>query len=355
MYYLYQHKQCQTIHTVVIGSGPTGLATSFLLKQQNISHIILEKTAYVASSWYSLWDNYRLAMSVDEIDMPGGGFHPIFDKKMHPTRDQMIDFFKEYATVNQLPIQYSSPVIRVQKNAKGKFEVETLSCVYECENVICCIGPRHEPKLPIDAATLKQHSDIQVIHSQGYRSPKQFSVNDNILVVGSGVTALSIAQDILQNGFKVELACGYTNEEIMLRNKHLYSKKTESKIIPTLTSLLDQGMKNHGRFLSCNSQLLKFMQNDEEHFLPIKEFNVIIFATGYTRSFGILDELFKSSKNQQAIVFKNGLSQISGLYIGGIPEENQQTVIISDGTENARKIVACICENNCQKKFRPKL
>jgi len=355
MYYLYQNKQWQSIHTVVIGSGPTGLAASFLLKQQGVPHVLLEKTEHVASSWYALWDNYRLAMSLDEIDMPGADFYQDSDKNIHPTRYQMISFFKEYARSNKLPIQYLSPVIRVQKNGLDKFEVETLTSVYVCENVICCIGPRHERKLPLDAALLQQREDIQVMHSQDYRSTAQFRPTDKILVVGSGVTALSITQDIMSNGFKVELACGYTSEEIVLRNQHLYAKRKQSKIVPTLADLEQQGLKNHGRFLSCDNQTLKFIQHKQEHSLSIKQYNVFIFATGYTRSFEILGDVLKLNKETKAPLLKNGLSEIPGLYIGGIPPEDQPTVVISDGTENAKKIVADICKVKLVPKIPAKL
>lgn len=82
---------------------------------------------------------------------------------------------------------------------------------------------------------------------------------------------------------------------------------------------------------------------------------MFIFATGYTRSFEILGDVLKLNKGTKAPLLKNGLSEIPGLYIGGIPPEDQPTVVISDSTENAKKIVADICKVKLVPKVPAKL
>lgn len=341
------------VDTIVIGAGPSGLATSYLLLQKGIQHWVLEKENCVASSWGYLWDNFRLAMPAREIDMPGEDAARLYGKNTHLTRDELRDFFTRYAVKNELPIRYSCEVYSVLRNHKGLFYIFTKHYTYVCQNVVCCIGPRQEPKIPHSALKLIENAKLKVLHSSRYRTTAQFQPTDNILVIGSGVSALSIAYDIARQGYGISLACGYDDAELIQRHKHLYESNSDRTIVPTLASLAGLGVKNYGRFVDSDDETIYFSKDHQSHELPLKTFQIIIFATGFEPAFGKLKQLLSVDSSHSIMKSKlaNGKSHIPHLYIGGIPEPKQHTVIISEGTRHAQDIVKDIALNQLEDKF----
>ncbi|MCS5712216.1 NAD(P)-binding domain-containing protein [Candidatus Berkiella aquae] len=341
---LHQFKPTHTIHTIVIGAGPTGLAASYLLKEQNIPHILLEQTQLVASSWHRLWNNYKLAMPAKKVEMPGVNLGDYIRQDQHPSRDEMIAFFEWYAAYHALPICFKSSVLSIRKSFGNKFIVDTNSATYFCDKVICCIGPRQNPKYPIDEAKIAKVTQTQLMHSSDYQSCANFDPAKKVLVVGSGASALSIAYDVLNQGYMVELACAFSQEHILAANQHLYESSDET-IVPTLGFLEEAGILNRGRLIDIVDNTLIFEKESEIAKMVCKDYGVIICATGYQPSFQLLNHLFRYV-DLSLTPKSDCIGEIPGLYIAGIPKENEQTVIISHGTEQAKKIVADIMK--CQ-------
>lgn len=332
-------------HTIVIGAGPTGLATSYLLKQKNIRHILLEKSDKVAASWYALWDNFRMAMPASQIVFPGCHFASQFSPMEHPTRDQMIEFFEGYALQHALPIKFNAFVSQITRTSEGDFIVQVDNQSYRSQNVVCCIGPRHEAKFPLEAKRLCADASTAVIHSSDYRNPSSFEEGSRVLVVGSGLSALSLAQDIHDYGHQVTIACAYDDKEIQQRNPHIFKAKQPAGVIPTLSSLLDRGIKNVGRFMGIDSGKLLFRPQDEVDGYAKNTFDVVLFATGFSCSFTLLNKLLKLDETSDLDHVRTVHSHaIPGLFIAGIPSYNQQTVVITEGTQEAERIVEKISE-----------
>lgn len=331
---LLQFQHVRLTHTVIIGAGPTGLAASYLLKQHGVPHVVLEQSFRAANSWHNLWDNYKLAMKARDIDIPGMLPNQMISEDQHPSRDQMIALFERYAAHYKLPIQFATSVLAVKKKTSNQFEVKTNAYTYLCEKVICCIGPRHEPKFPFDIKPLQALPHLQVMHSRDYRSCQTFPRSGVALVVGSGAGALSIAYDIFKQGYPVELACAHTQAEIVRANQHLYAC-ADVEVVPTLDFLQAKGLVNHGRLEAVIKEELVFTQDALSKRLPLKRYATLIFATGFQRSFKLLKDLLPASVTE----YVNGASDIPGLYIAGIPGANEQTVIISQGSQQVSEIV----------------
>lgn len=340
---LYQFKPIHTTHTIIIGAGPTGLAASYLLKEQSIPHVLLEQTSFVASSWHRLWNNYKLAMPAKKVDMPGANLGDHFNPDQHPTRDQMINFFEWYANYHALPICFESSVLSIRQSFGNKFIVDTNSATYFCNHVICCIGPRQNPKYPVDVAKITKVTQTQFMHSSCYQSCANFDPTKKVLVVGSGASALSIAYDVFNQGYQVELACAFSQEHILAANQHLY-ESSDDTIVPTLSFLEEFGIFNRGRLKDIVDNTLFFEKEGEIAKMACKDYGVIICATGYQPSFQLLNHMFRYM-NLSLPPKSDCIHEIPGLYIAGIPKENKQTVIISHGTEQAKTIVADILAN----------
>jgi putative flavoprotein involved in K+ transport len=50
----------KTIHTLVVGGGQAGLATSYHLSKHNIEHAVLEKASRAGYAWSERWDSFAL-------------------------------------------------------------------------------------------------------------------------------------------------------------------------------------------------------------------------------------------------------------------------------------------------------
>lgn len=333
---LYSFKPIRYVHTVVIGAGPTGLATSFLLKEQAIPHVLLEQADLVASHWHQLWDNYKLAMPANMLQMPGVDMGKLLGEKKHPSRDEMIRFFEWYANRFALPIFYQNKVESVRSSCDGKFIVTTNQFSYHCEKVICCIGPRQNPKWPEAAIKLKDRGHPFILYSSEYRSCASFP-QGRALVVGSGASALSIAMDIYNQGCEVDIACAHSQAVIAMRNQHLYEAST-TDVVPTLGCLLERNIRNHGRLLNVLNGDLLFVKDNKLQLIPTQTYKVIIFATGFERSLKVIDDML-SGVRVCGSLHQNGVSEPPGLYIAGLPQKDKDTVLISDGTRNAQDIV----------------
>ncbi len=326
------------VNTVVIGAGPTGLAASYLLKEQGIEHLILEREAHIVPNWTALWDNYHIAMPADKIEMPGVNLAALFGPKTHLSKSQAIQFFNQYAIRFELPISCSTEVLSLEHLDNGQFIVRTSKGELLCENVICCLGPRQEPKLGHLFYALKSIPFLQVMHSKSYRSCSGFTAGARVLVVGSGLSALSIAKDIADHGFDVMLACGASQEEILSRNQHLYKEGVNTEIVPTIASLEEMGVLNLGRLIGVTEQGLFFQQDTYFQSWNPKDFDTVIFASGFELSYTLLNKIL-NMPGKEIISGDKRIQSIPGLYVAGIPEPLQQTVLLSQGSAHAKEIV----------------
>ncbi len=187
----------------VIGGGQAGLSISYLLKQEGIEHIVIEKND-VAHSWdKERWDSFCLVTPNYQCRLPGyqyqGGSPNGFMVK-----DEIVSFLKGYAESFGPPLVTGVGVERLAKTDEG-FRIETSAGVITAGQVVVAVGGYHTPKLPAFATKLPKN--ITQIHSQAYKNPEQLPPGE-VLVVGSGQSGCQIVEDLMLAGRKVHLAVG---------------------------------------------------------------------------------------------------------------------------------------------------
>ncbi|MEM7025525.1 MAG: NAD(P)/FAD-dependent oxidoreductase, partial [Pseudomonadota bacterium] len=191
--------------TIVIGAGHAGLATSHLLKQRRIPHIVLER-GRIGESWRSQrWDSFAvnspnalngLPSAPYRGDQPNGFF----------TRDELVQSFERYVRDGELPVRTGTEVTAVERG-RGDFVVRT-KCRFGVErnlrarSVVVASGIMQQPKLPQVAAKIPQQ--ITQLHTGDYRNPAALP-SGSVVVVGSGQSGSQIAEDLIQAGRRVYL------------------------------------------------------------------------------------------------------------------------------------------------------
>jgi putative flavoprotein involved in K+ transport len=196
----------QQIHTLIVGGGQGGLATSYYLQQHGIEHIVLEQAAQAGSAWRNgRWDSFTLVTPNWTVQMPGAEYQGD-DPNGFLSRDQVVAYFEQYVERFHLPVQYGVRVTGVETAPSGKgYRVTTDRDLYEAANVVIAVGLYQRPK--IHASSVHLPATITQIHSGQYRNPQALPPGA-VLVVGSAQSGCQITEELYQSGRTVYLCVG---------------------------------------------------------------------------------------------------------------------------------------------------
>src|SRR5262245_12713264 len=211
----------QVLDAVVIGGGWAGLAVSDALKQEGLSHRLLER-GRIGETWRTQrWNSFRMNTINMQTVMPGDRYDGP-DPEGVMTRDARVALLEDFAERKRLPIELGTPVIKLTDGQqKGAYLISTPRGAFESRNVVIASGNLNFPRRPSLAAALPH--DLRKIDASAYRSPIELSPGA-VLVVGSGQTGGQIAEDLIQAGRTVFLATSrvgrlprrYRGRDIML-------------------------------------------------------------------------------------------------------------------------------------------
>lgn len=327
-------------NTIVIGAGPSGLAASYYLQTNDVNHLVLDQAAEVGSSWNQTWDNFRLAMPVSDIFMPGLNLTQ-YQRNHHLSKDEVITLLKNYAHEYQLPLHLNTSIRSITKDTQGVFHIVTNRGTFTANNVISCIGPRGQAKLPSLAKDIPAEKRI---HSSEYKNPNSFpKTKAIILVVGSGLSALDIAHEIRhKTAHHVQLACAYNDEEVIRNNFHLFEIKSTYAIERLPSRLEEKGIINFGQLTALQQGFLEFKHHTLGIIkIPLAQFDRIIFATGYepVNSFQMFSSRIPGTNDRK-------MHSAEGFYsVGVFPLNGARTITINQGSHEAKKAVNHLIRN----------
>lgn len=189
---------------VVVGGGQAGIAASEHLHKAGISHLVLER-ARIAERWRSeRWDSLVANGPAWHDRFPGMQFSG-FEADAFVPKEQVADYFVEYATKIKAPIREGVSVTNVRRkpNSAG-FVVDTSAGRLETRYIICATGAFQHPLVP---SIIPNLDSLTQMHSSAYRNPQDLP-DGNVLVVGAGSSGVQIATEILQSGRKTFLSVG---------------------------------------------------------------------------------------------------------------------------------------------------
>src|SRR3954453_23354871 len=101
----------------VVGAGQAGLAIGHALAEQGKRFVILEAADSVGSAWRNRWDSLVL-FTPRRYDALAGLAFP-GDPDGYPTRDEVAAYLERYALRFGLPVELSTPVRSLSKDANG--------------------------------------------------------------------------------------------------------------------------------------------------------------------------------------------------------------------------------------------
>ncbi|KAF1893708.1 hypothetical protein Lal_00002223 [Lupinus albus] len=205
----------------IIGCGPSGLAISACLKQNNISHVILEKEDCNASLWRkNAYDRLNLHLAKEFCYLP---FMP------HPsscqtflTKAQFLQYLDRYVEhFNINPRCYRVVESAAYDGTKNKWRVEAKNTkedkmeLYESKFLVIATGENNEAYIPDDIPGLESYEG-EMVHSRHYKSGDKYESKE-VLVVGSGNSGMEIGYDLYNYG---------ANTSILIRSPvHVLTKE----------------------------------------------------------------------------------------------------------------------------------
>ncbi|VVD81519.1 FAD-dependent oxidoreductase [Pandoraea capi] len=196
--------QTPSIDTLVVGAGQAGVAMSEHLSKLGVPHLVLER-ARIAERWRTgRWDSLVANGPAWHDRFPGMTFADV-DPDGFASKEQVADYFVDYARKIEAPIRTGVEVTKVVRNVgRPGFTVETSDGRYEALRVVVATGPFQRPVIP---GIAPRDERLTQLHSADYRNPEQLPPG-NVLVVGAGSSGVQIADELQRSGRQVYLSVG---------------------------------------------------------------------------------------------------------------------------------------------------
>ena len=191
------------IEAIVIGAGQGGLATSCLLGELGIGHVVLERSG-IAASWRDRrWDSFCTVTPNWSIALPGAEYAGD-DPDGFLSRDELVRYFERWADSFGAPLRSGVEARRVRPSENG-FEVETDAGRWRAPNVVVATGTYQTPHIPAVAERLPHR--LKQLAADDYKRPGMLPPG-GVMVVGAGQTGCQIAEELHEAGREVWLCVG---------------------------------------------------------------------------------------------------------------------------------------------------
>jgi putative flavoprotein involved in K+ transport len=192
----------EAIDVVVIGGGQAGLATSHELGRAGVPHVVLERDR-VGSSWAGLWDSFRLNTPNWSLRLPGMAYDGD-EPDTFMARTEVIGHLERYSRTTPAEVREGVRVDSLVASDTGVL-LATSAGPIETRAVVVCTGAYQRAFRPSGAEALPD--DLAVVDTRSYRNPDALP-DGAVLVVGSGQSGCQIAEELLEAGREVIVACG---------------------------------------------------------------------------------------------------------------------------------------------------
>jgi putative flavoprotein involved in K+ transport len=178
-----------------VGAGACGLASAAELGRRGLNALVLERDEAVASSWARRYDTLRLNTMRPMSTLAGYRMPRRYG--MYPSRDDVVEYLREYARRHELDIRFGTVVERVDRGDGGwRLSVAGGDAV-EARIAVVATGYDVVPKMPSWPG--EETFTGELIHAREYRGAGPFA-GRGVLVVGAGNTGTEIAHHLLAGG-----------------------------------------------------------------------------------------------------------------------------------------------------------
>ncbi|XP_010522520.1 PREDICTED: probable indole-3-pyruvate monooxygenase YUCCA5 [Tarenaya hassleriana] len=193
---------------IIVGAGPSGLATAACLREQGVPFVVLERADCIASLWQKrTYNRLKLHLPKKFCELPKIPFPEHFPE--YPTKRQFIEYLESYAKRFEISPRFNECVQSARYDeTSGLWRVRTTVCggaspvktevEYICRWLVVATGENAERVVPeIDGLTTE--FDGEVIHACEYKSGESYR-GKRVLVVGCGNSGMEVSLDLANHG-----------------------------------------------------------------------------------------------------------------------------------------------------------
>ncbi|CAL0309814.1 unnamed protein product [Lupinus luteus] len=193
-------KRCIWVNgPVIVGAGPSGLATAACLRDEGVPFVVLERADCIASLWQRrTYDRLKLHLPKQFCQLPKLPFPEDFPE--YPSKKQFIDYLETYAMKFEINPQFNECVQSARYDeTSGLWRVKTVSSTsrneveYICRWLVVATGENAECVMP-DIEGLSEFKG-DVVHACDYKSGESFK-GKKVLVVGCGNSGMELSLDL---------------------------------------------------------------------------------------------------------------------------------------------------------------
>ncbi|WJZ85122.1 hypothetical protein VitviT2T_004677 [Vitis vinifera] len=187
---------------VIVGAGPSGLATAACLKEKGVPSVILERSNRIASLWQlNTYDRLCLHLPKQFCELPLMPFPENFPT--YPTKQQFIEYLEAYAERFDIQPRFNESVARAEyDHTLGFWRVKTETTEYLCRWLIVATGENAEAVVPEIEGRRKFGGPI--VHTSSYKSGDVYR-GKRVLVVGCGNSGMEVCLDLCNHNARPSL------------------------------------------------------------------------------------------------------------------------------------------------------
>lgn len=285
---------------IIIGAGPIGIACGITAKNNNLSHLIIEKGCLV-NSLYNYPINMTFFSSSERLEIEE---IPFVTTNPKPKRAEALEYYRRVHDKYHLNSHLFEEVLTCTK-VDGLFEIHTSKGAYQAKNVIVATGFYDIPMyLNIPGEDLPKVSHY-------YNDPHYYA-GQHVVVVGASNSSIDAALETYRKGAKVSLVIRGTD----------ISNRVKYWVRPDILNRIEEGAID----VYFQSQLTEIRERE----VVIRTLNgdktirndFVLALTGYRPNFELLKKFNINIPDVDARIPEHNPmtmeTNIEGLYLAGV-------------------------------------